>query len=224
MKKILYLGTDPTFFKGDGEVIHYPMIRLVPRSIQDPIIQTMLTDIEFFTHLLFTSKNAVRFFLHLLALGNIPKDILQQKQCICVGKVTAHHLEKEGIIPAIVAKEETQEGVIAELEEIDLASAYVCFPRSSLSRPSLVAFFVKSQIRFLVCTIYDTVPYCKGPRPHLDTIEEIVFTSPSTVEAFFQVFGMPPSHVQCACIGPITEKAFKAKFPSYPKSRPKSAF
>ncbi|MCX6991252.1 MAG: uroporphyrinogen-III synthase [Chlamydiae bacterium] len=211
MKTILYLGTDPTYFPEEGNVIHYPIIRIVPRSLKDPELKSALDDLSEYTHLIFTSKNAVRiFFEHAKKLFS-DLSFLEGKEFAAVGKVTAEHLSLEGFAPSIIATEETQEGLIKELSSLDLEDAYVFFPRSSLSRPVLLDFLQQRGVRHQACDLYDTLAHPIEPRPDLNMIDEIVFTSPSTVEAFYALFGFIPKEKKLVVSGPITEEALKRR-------------
>jgi uroporphyrinogen-III synthase len=209
MKRILYLGTDPTWFKArecfQGDLIHYPVIKIVPRAIDHPEIRSAYADLDHYTHLLFTSKNAVKvFFDHLLQM-NRPISSLHNRTVIAIGEVTAAHLASNGLVANHVSLEETQEGVVSLLQDLNLDDAYVFLPRSSLSRPLLVHYLETMQIPTFACDFYDTVPQMLEPRPNLDKIDEIVFTSPSTVQAFLAIFGALPRDKKCIAIGPITE-------------------
>lgn len=199
MKTILYLGTDPTSFEAqghtDGHLIHYPVIKIVPRSID--------LELEHFTHIIFTSKNAVKVFFSQFKVEN--------KTIIAIGKVTAAHLNMRGVKPHHVAENETQEGVVELLKTLPLQGAYFFLPRSSLSRPVIVQFFEEKQIRFHACDLYDTVAQCLEPKPDLETVDEIVFTSPSTVDAFMSIFGVLPTGKKLIAIGPVTEESLRRK-------------
>lgn len=211
MKTILYLGTDPSYFPEEGHVIHYPIIRIVPRPSDDPELKRALDDLLDYTHLIFTSKNAVRIFFEHAKVRHEDLSFLKEKTFMTVGKVTADHLVKEGYVPAIIAKEETQEGLIEELACLDFDDAYVFFPRSSLSRPVLIDFLQHRAIRHQACDLYDTLSSAIDPRPDLNMIDEIVFTSPSTVEAFYSLFGFIPKEKKLVVSGPITEEALKKR-------------
>ncbi len=73
MKTILYLGTDPERYlqdKKDVMLIHYPVIAIIPRALDHSEVGRAYRDLSSYTHLLFTSKNAVRvFFTHLSLLN-----------------------------------------------------------------------------------------------------------------------------------------------------------
>jgi uroporphyrinogen-III synthase len=207
MKTTLYLGTDPTEFESEGHLIHYPVIKIVPRSLGAPEMKRAFDDLDEYTHLIFTSKNAVRiFFEHLTALQRSVAE-LQSKCVIAIGQVTAAHLLAGGLAAAAVAPVETQEGVISLLNTMDLNNAYFFLPRSSISRPVLADFFHKRQLRYQACDLYDTTTQVLSPKPNLEQVDEIIFTSPSTVKAFVEIFGGIPKDKSCVAIGPVTELA-----------------
>ncbi len=211
MKTTLYLGTDPTEFEAKGRaaghLIHYPVIKIVPRSIDHPEMRQVFDDIEEYTHLIFTSKNAVRVFFGNLEALKIPVENVRKKIVIAIGQVTAGYLSASGVVPHYVSTEETQEGVVHLLNGLNLDDAYIFMPRSSLSRPVLANFFNEREIRYQACDLYDTVSQAIDPRPDLDQVDEVVFTSPSTVKAFVDIFGELPRGKKCRAIGPITQQA-----------------
>ena len=129
---------------------------------------------------------------------------------IAIGKVTAKHLVDNGLFPQFVSSEETQEGVVQLLNKMHLDDAYFFVPRSSLSRPVLTNFFKERSIRFQACDLYDTVAQELHPKPDLTHIDEIVFTSPSTVRAFLSIYGELPKDKKLRAIGPVTEMALLA--------------
>ncbi len=128
-----------------------------------------------------------------------------------VGKATAQHLHSHGLIPQIIAKEETAEGLIAELETLsyDFKEADVFWPHSKLSRPLLKEYFIHRQMTFTECPLYETLPLRPCPLPKLEEFDEIVFTSPSTIDAFLTFYDRLPKNKNLVSIGPITEHYLK---------------
>ncbi|MGB7129016.1 MAG: uroporphyrinogen-III synthase [Candidatus Rhabdochlamydia sp.] len=204
MKKVLYLGTDPSYYKAKGaQIIHYPVIQIVPRM--DSYIQAAYSKLANYTHLLFTSKNTVQVFFQQLNDLGISKSLLEPITIIAIGQVTASYVKKYAHC-SFVAKEETQEGMVAFLRTQPLEKTHFFFPRSSLSRNVIMDFFQKNHILFQDCFIYDTIVQKKPPIPDLEDIDEIVFTSPSTIKAFLEIFSAIPLDKKLVTMGPITQK------------------
>lgn len=199
MPKVLYLGTDPAHFVCEGEVVHYPVIKLEP--VGGACVQEALERYAEFTHLIFTSKNGVRFFYELFAGRS-----LDGKRIISVGPVTTEALGREGVLEA---NEASQEGVIALLEREDLCGASLLLPTSKRARPHLREYLKQRGVPFFYCPLYEPVPVLKGPRPQLRAFDAIVFTSPSTVWAFFSLFKTLPDGVVCVAQGEVTQKAIQ---------------
>ncbi len=197
MKRILYLGTHPASYPAQGHLIHYPVIKLIPR----PIPQHILEDMPEYTHFIFTSKNGVAIFFQ--AVGKVD---LSGKEIIAIGQSTASRLVLEGYQPTLVAEEETQEGVISLLCLMELEDGYILLPHSALARHALENFLIAKGVRYQICDLYDTVTQKIEPIPNLDTIDEIVFTSPSTVRAFVEIFSRIPDNKELTCLGPITKE------------------
>src|SRR4051812_35683967 len=109
MKRVLYLGLDPSRYPIEGQLIHYPMIKIVPRPLESLIdaFQAM----SLYTHCIFTSKNAVNIFFNVLDHLAISKESLERMEILAVGKVTAHVLYVRGMPADFIAREECQEGI-----------------------------------------------------------------------------------------------------------------
>ena len=198
----LYLGTDPSHYKAQGKLIHYPILKLIPREVPSYIFE----EISKYTHCIFTSKNTVSLLKEAFAKKGLSMEILQTKQIIALGQVTAARLEEEGLRVVAIAQEETQEGVIDLLKQMVLDQAYIFLPHSALARDELENFLKESKVSYQVCDLYDTVAQTLGPLPNLNEVDEIVFTSPSCVRAFFDIFISVPNGKKLSCIGPITKK------------------
>lgn len=207
MKTILYLGTDPAHFEAQKDpldcLIHYPVIKIIPRSSRHPEIQRAYGDLNRYTHLLFTSKNAVQIFFELLKTS----EQLTSKIVIAIGEITAKYLSARRLPPQFVSSQETQEGVVELLKGMNLEGAYFFMPRSSRSRLVLTNFFKERGILCLACDFYDTVEQELAPRPDLTSVDEIIFTSPSTVEGFLKIYGTLPQTKKLLAIGQITRQS-----------------
>ena len=56
MKTILYLGSDPSHFLGEGNLIHYPVIQMIPRSKESLEVQQAFAGFSTYTHIIFTQQ------------------------------------------------------------------------------------------------------------------------------------------------------------------------
>jgi uroporphyrinogen-III synthase len=188
---ILYLGLDPTRFVADKPIFHYPVIKIKRLLVAKPL------DWPEVTHLLFTSRSSVFHW-----------DFFEGKQILAIGEATAELLRLRGENP-LVASEATQEGMVALLRTLDLQGAYLLWPRSTKARNVLANYLesLGSSVRFSPIDLYETHYQKLEPVPSLDEVEEIVFTSPSTVEGFLRIYGSLPKNKQLTAIGPITERA-----------------
>lgn len=219
MKPILYLGLEvPDRFK-DAYVIHFPIIHIVPRPREHPEIRNVFEDLDMFTHIIFSSKSAVDIFFNLAEGYQISREAIRQKCLIAVGQSTALRMCLCGADSSYIASTETAEGIIELLERKMDSSACVLWPRSALARPLLKEWMQEKGVKFRDCIFYDTISQIPGPLPELDRCSEIVFTSPSTVDAFVEIFGSIPTNILLTCIGPITQKRLEAlKTRRYPGS------
>lgn len=187
--RILYLGTDPSRY--GQEVVHCPLIETRPL----PLPEFLLADWEEFTHIILTSPNAARILSSQRSLSG--------KKILAIGRGTQEAVAQNCFA---VARQETQEGMIELLQTLDLQSSYTLYPRSSKARPLLATYLKQAGMKHHVCDLYETVYLKPDPLPSLDDFDEIVFTSPSTVQAFLALYGSIPSHKKITPIGPITER------------------
>jgi uroporphyrinogen-III synthase len=183
--RTLYLGLDPARYP--SPVFHYPVIRTVP--LHTPELKHALALWPQFTHVIFTSRTTVDLW----------REDLTGKTVIAIGRATA-----EALSNPLIAPQATQEGVIELLRSLDLSRAYIFLPHSRLARPALTNYLSQNQIRFFSLVLYDTQFQQPEPIPNLDDFDEIVFTSPSTVEGFLRIYKHLPQNKKLTPIGPIT--------------------
>lgn len=217
MKKILYLGLSPERYRHSGDLKHYPVIRIEPYSINAPGIQQALQSFDNYTHLIFTSQNAVKIVFSFLSRLEVSMDQLQSKSILAIGQATASCLADLGFPASDIAQEESAEGIIDQLRRQDLSKAFVFYPRSALSRPAIEEFLQRANVHYCSCAIYDTKPQKLLPLPNLNEFDELVFTSPSTVDAFLEIFGHIPWDKKITSIGPITEGYLKTRVLDKPR-------
>lgn len=194
-KKSLYLGPElPKRNFQDRRLTHHPLIKIIPKPIPNAAYQALFKS----THIIFTSKSAVRVFAE-----EFP---FLKKTYLALGEATADVLREYGVSPTIASIEQA-EGIVTLLQE--LKPDYVFYPHSALSRPVIQDALLN--IPHFAFELYDTLP-TETPLPELSAFDEIIFSSPSTVEAFFAKTSTLP-HLTYTPIGPITEQALAKYIP-----------
>jgi len=206
-KKTLYLGLDAPEIDYQVDLHHYPVIKIVPRPLKNPDLQHAFRNLKSYTHLLFTSKNSATLFFDYLQRSGYSHDIMQDKHLFAVGQATAEVLHLLGGKNIQTAEREQAEGLIEVLENCDLTRGHVFWPHSALSRPVLKDYLSKRGVQHYACAIYDTMLQKIEPVPSIETFDEIVFTSPSTVQGFLAIYGALPKEKSLKAIGPITQAA-----------------
>lgn len=204
MKKVLYVGLNPPTPSKDQELVHLPVIQIIPRDSQELCLKKSLENFSLYTHILITSKNAAKILADYLPLFGYDLSDWRAKKTISIGQMTSSYLRSLGIIPCITAQEETSEGVIEELPSLSLDQDFIFWPHAAGSRPVIPNALKARQLTFVECVLYDTLPLYPDHKPSLQEFDEIIFTSPSTVDAFLAIFESFPSHATLKSIGPIT--------------------
>ncbi|MBI3211894.1 MAG: uroporphyrinogen-III synthase [Simkania negevensis] len=210
------MGLGPPTLKRNQEIVHHPLIEIKARDLTSLEIQSSFAEIPYYTHILFTSKSSAELFAKGMKHYGFSKEDLEGKEIFAVGKKTSLTLEtlllleKRGIAMNRVAEEETQEGLVKMLLPLNLEGSYFFLPCSSLSRKAIQRFFSYRRIRHQICFLYDTEIKKEVVKVDLNLFEELIFTSPSTVEAFKKIYGEIPKDKKITAIGPITN--YKIKF------------
>lgn len=193
--QILYVGLDPA--RLGTPVTHVPFIRtsLVKESA------VFFAEHEKWTHVVLTSRSAVCYFFQIVRTLQL---CLSHHTFLVVGKATQECLKQEGDFPCLVASDECAEGVVDILHTLDKQSV-VFYPHSALARNVIGDFLKENFPRSISCVLYETHAIKPQPLPDLKLFSEIVFSSPSTVEAVVEAYGALPE-LPLRAIGPITQK------------------
>ena len=205
-KRILYTGTDPKQFRAHGEVIPFPMIEITPAPPAAGRIKTLLKNLNIYDIILFTSKFGVKYFFALLAREGYAVKNLTQKTFVAIGRATAKALAQEGVPVSLIARVETSEGLFQEMtEKLELRGRKILFPRSALPNPYLKQKLTGQGARVDELTVYGNTPPAKRPLPVPEaTIDQVVFTSPSTARNFLAAYGAIPRYWKISSRGAVT--------------------
>jgi len=201
MSRILYLGLRlPEALKSCAHVTHLPLIQIKPRPFKD--LEESFKDHLLWTHLVFTSQTAVDLFFEVCHHFDFER--MNSKKILAVGKMTAARLKNWGMEVDALPAEETAEGMTALCQTWNVNQVYAFWPHSALSRPVLTNYWQQQGIRYQDCVLYETYPQQPVDLPSLEHFDEIIFTSPSTVDAFIQFYERLPIKTKLTSIGPVT--------------------
>ena len=198
--------------------IEFPTIDVVPPASWaelDSAIQT----IESYQWIIFTSANAVKYFMD--RLRGLGKDlrILKGVNICTVGPKTAELLLQYGLKADLIPAEFKAEGVVAALGGLKVKGLKILVPRAKAAREIIPDRLREQGASVTVATAYENV----RPTADVDRIRKLfaenkisalTFTSSSTVHNFVEILGQKEyktflQGVTVACIGPVTAKTAK---------------
>jgi uroporphyrinogen III methyltransferase/synthase len=201
--RILVLGMHPEKYKHLGTIVHRQIIDCVPLDDYSRADQ-IFKHLDSFDWLVFTSANGVRFFFKRLnALGSDARTLASVK-IATIGKTTAESLAEFGIVADMVPATESSAGLLEKFNSIDIKNKKFLLPQSDIASAALPDGLVDMGAEIEKLTIYKTVEI-EPPDVDFDYIDQILFTSGSTVRAFVKKFGPPPPHIKVYALGLPTQ-------------------
>lgn len=204
-KKILYLGHDPERYS-ENNVYHFPVIETQKFSLEKEEIQAAFSQANCLTHLIMTSRQAVICLIEAIQAKGIEPHF-KNLTVFSIGEATSLLLKEKGFKVSYQAQEPTAASLVDLLKNYVFSASHTLFyPHSALSSPLLANYLIASGIQHIAVPLYTTVPKRPSMLPSLSQFEEIVFTSPSTVDAFYALYGKSPKEYPWVAIGPVTKQ------------------
>jgi uroporphyrinogen III methyltransferase/synthase len=189
-----------------AEAIELPVIELAPLG-EYSHLDACINRLSSYDWLVFTSANAVEFFLQRLRAGHRDWRGVRGRVC-AIGPATAAALAP--ILPELVPEDHTSEGVAAAFQSFEMREARVLLPRASAARDIIPAVLTEMGATVDVVDAYaNVVPADAASR--IEALKRkptwITFTSGSTVKNWLALAG-PQSleGVRIASIGPATSE------------------
>jgi uroporphyrinogen-III synthase len=198
MSKLLNLGITPLESFENYEIVHDPIIEIVPGLLTYQDLEWICAS----TYCILTSKIAAKLFLS--SYGHQLKNL---KKMISIGEATTKVIESLGFHVDIQAQSACQEGIVELLMGLDLVKEKIILPRSDLSRREIDGYLLKAGIDFYHINLYQTVMNPKFSVPDLSQFEGVYFSSSSCVKYFFECYGLMPDHLKTYCIGKVTSQS-----------------
>lgn len=183
---ILFTGLDPYTCLVPGRLVPYPLIEIQPVPFA--------VDIEGYDGIVFTSRQAVHQVCRRYR-------IMRRQKLISIGRQTSKELQRYGYRVAAEAAVPDSDAVAVVLRELKLKK--VLYPCSSLSDNRIHTL---PPVHKLI--VYKTIPRAQD-RIDLRPFSGIVFSSPSTVDAFVALYKTMPRHLVLYVYGRWTENNLK---------------
>jgi len=203
-------------------------VRVVATTVQMPAaggdLAAVVSRRGTYSHLVFTSQAAVRFFFAAAATLGARLEAWRDVRIAAVGPATAEALRQAGLEPALSVRSGGGKALAhALIEKEGLAPGHrVLLPQSAIARPELREELEAAGVAVDAVTVYDTVP--AGPQAVAPLVawldagqrpDGVVFASPSALRAFLdflgergpEVFANPS--VRIVTIGATTSRAVR---------------
>lgn len=178
------------------DVVCTPLIEIVPVPDVQPL-QEAFQALEQGQYLLFTSRFAVQAcepWLHTLP---------SQVRVVSIGPATTSALMRAGIGPIEQVSKDNSFGVLEWFDAQPRGA--VLLPRSDLGLPIIPEGLGNRGFRVSTVTAYMNRMPLHPKLVNIDEFDRFVFTSPSTVQRFVQLYGALPTGKEMLTRGPVTQ-------------------
>ena len=138
-------GSFVSILRAEGaEVIEFPTIETVPPEDFSGL-DSAIERLPRFDYIIFTSANALKYFLARLEKLGRPSSLLRESRLVAVGPKTAQEMAASGLKPDIIPEEYKAEGVLAALEDVDITGKSFLYPRALEARVKIEARAIKEK-------------------------------------------------------------------------------
>lgn len=182
-KFTLYAGINPENYAVNKPILHIPVIHtfknIFPKNLLVDLCQKQIS------HVLITSRTTHRYFLQFFADKWVA--FLQKKIVIAIGEATANDIYSTAHITPSIPLEASQEGLMNFIENLPKTARFF-YPRSALARTNLSDYLDKNNFYCMHYVAYTTEPNLEAPNLNGRHIDEVIYTSPSVVDAFNRLY------------------------------------
>ena len=207
--RILHLGTHPDKYAHLGTIVYRPNIRCVEIEDSQAISDT-LAKAASFDWIIFTSGNGIKnFFKKFYRSGQDARSLSQTKIAV-IGKASAETLLTFGIKADICSKLESSKGLLEAFAEIEVKGKNILLPQAEVASKELPEGLTQRGAVIEKMPVYRTEDI-EMADVDLDYIDQIIFTSSSTINAFVKKFGSVPDHIKSYCLGVPTQNTAKSQ-------------
>lgn len=197
--RILVVGTHSEKYAHLGTIVHRPLIKLV--ALEDYTqADRVLKSLDIFDWLIFTSSHGVKFFFERLNSVGLDARALGPAKVAAIGATTAEKLGSFGISADVQPVVESSAGLLEEFSKIKVKGKSILIVRSEAAGAELTDGFAAAGAVVETAAVYRNIEIEPG-EIDFDFIDQILFTSGSTVQAFLNRYGAIPGGVKVFCLG-----------------------
>jgi uroporphyrinogen III methyltransferase/synthase len=205
--KVLMLGTHPQNYLHMGTIVHRQLIECV--GIDDYTqADAQIDRLSEFGWVVFTSANGIRYFFARLKAKGLDARVLASCKVGVIGKTTAKTLDEYGINADLCADKESSKGLLEKFAGVDIKGQKILLPQALISSEVLPKGLEEMGATIEKMPAYKTVDK-ECADVDFDYIDQVLFTSGSSVEAFVKRFGKVPANVKAYCLGTPTQEIAK---------------
>lgn len=200
--RILLPGTHPEKYQHLGTIVHRPLIKLVP--IEDYTeADKPLKNLDAFDWIVFTSTNGAKFFFERLNAIGLDARALHSVKVAAIGVTTAEMLRSYGVLADMQPESESSVGLLEEFEKIGAAGKKILLVKPEVGSPVLFEKLSTAGAFVEVVVVYKNIDI-EPQETNFDFIDQILFTSASTVQAFLRRYCSVPEGLKVYCLGQPT--------------------
>lgn len=206
-RKVLATGTVAYKGKAGEQITHTPLIQIRKTEIS-PADKEKVSALAY-DWIIFTSRYGVRFFFELLDEAGIDIRRLAQVKIASVGAVTSEALAAHHLRADVESPTESAEGLVARFRQQEISGKRILLPRSDKGLAYLSDSLRQAGNEVTDLAVYENRPNEHAVKVDLSQYEKILFSSPSGVEAFKDLYTEFPNGTLLVAKGKTTIQNLK---------------
>lgn len=205
--KILLVGNHPERYAHLGVIVHRPIIQCVESDSSEQANQILLNAGKV-DWIVFTSGNGITYFFKKLYELGLDGRLFANTKFAVIGQASGQRLMDFGIKADLCAALESSKGLLDAFGTVNVADRSILLPQAEVSSEELPDGLIRNGAKVEKLPVYKTIE-TEIDDVDMDYINQILFTSGSTVRAFVKKFGSIPNHIQALCLGIPTQTIAK---------------
>ena len=198
-----------------ADVIELPTIKIEPPKDRAEFMESV-SESHTYDWIIFTSPNGVEKFFDAFYATYQDARSLGGCRIAAIGPSTEAKIREYRFAVDLLPQKFVAEGLIEAFKEQSIEHQKVLWVKAEETRNVIYDGLMELGAIVDSCLAYQTVPETSDPTGAVQKLREegadmITFTSGSTVQNFFKMSLDWPEGCEAACIGPVTDKAFKAR-------------